>query len=217
MSETYDDINDTDENDGIVTSNGAGRVYKWGKHAIELDRLPANVVDEALRRAFNHVMSNEAKSKSGTVSKKMIAEGDLDSEPSAIKTMRDELEDTYRESYIASMYDGTWGTRRGGGTSGPRLDSLETEFNRILASTVKEGLNKHPNIRFDKEAKVWFWLLGDGSKETRTLEQAMENWVSVEGRRETLMAQAQKAVDFKKQQAEAKAAVKAAPTEAIQF
>jgi hypothetical protein len=150
-------------------------VYQYGEHEIDFSKLPDGVVTTALKRAFSHVLSNEVKSKSGTVTAKMIADGSLSAED--LDAKREELETQYRNEFIAAFYDGTWGSGTRG-TAGPRIDSLEAEYQRLLAKTVRAYLSGNKKIGYDKETKTWFWTLADGTRQTRTIEEAIEGYQS---------------------------------------
>lgn len=173
--------------------------------AIDLSRIPQSVIIEAARRGLIHVLNNEAMSKAGTVVDKAIAAGEVTAEGREAK--RQELINQYRLGYVESFYDGTWGTgRRASAGAGPRVDPLETEFNRLVAKQVREVMTKDKRFTYDKEDKTWFVVIkATGERRTWTLEQAITGYVSKmpDEKRAALMTAAQEIVEAKKRQAAA--------------
>lgn len=198
---------DTIDDNETETNGANGRVWKYGKFDIDFDKLPANVVDEALRRAFTHVLSNEAKSKSGSATDKMISEGALSNEADSVASKRAELEDEYRAAYIQAFYDGSWGEGRRG-PSGPRVDALETEYNRAVTDAVRAYMRAevaNNRISYDKANKQWFWVdETSNNRETRTIDEASANYEASlsDEERAAFMEQAREAVAFKQRKLE---------------
>jgi hypothetical protein len=179
---------------------------------IDLGRIPQAVILEAARRGFTHVLNNEAMSKAGTVVDKAIAAGEVDADEREAK--RQELIDEYRKAYVATFYDGTWGTGRRA-ASGPRVDALETEFNRLVAKEVREVLTKDKRYNWDKVAKNWFIVVAGQPNRVVTLEGAVEAYLGrmTDAKREALTDAAREIVEAKKRQAAAtKAATAQQPT-----
>lgn len=181
-------------------------IWEFGDLTIDLDRIPQATIIAAAKRAFVHVLKNEADSKAGTVLDKQIAAGELhaDDRDEAKKRLMAE----YQAAYLESFYSGTWGTGQRA-SAGPRLDALETEYQRALAKTVRAWI-ANKKLPYDKETKTWSWMSAAG-KQTRTIEQAVAGYESKMKPEEkaALMAAAQETVDYKKRQA---AALKAIPT-----
>lgn len=200
---------DTLDEDTIDTNGD--RVWSYGKFEVDFNKLPPNVVDEALRRAFTHVLSNEAKSKSGSATDKMIADGVLANDADSVSSKRNELEDEYRAAYIESFYDGSWGLGRRG-PSGPRVDPLETEYSRCIADAVRSYLRGEVSAKrmaYDKAEKQWYWMDSDtNTRETRTLEEACTNYeAGLSGdEKAAFMDQAREAVAFKQRKVQLAAA-----------
>ena len=180
-------------------------VWKFSD-AIEFDlaELPQAVVWRATQRGLNHVLSNEASSKAGTVAKKMIAAGELSQDQYEAKAK--ELADDYRLEYVAAFFDGSWGSGRRVST-GPRLDAFDSAFAKLLAKTVRTYLNNKlgkGGVTYDKATKTWSWMTNSGLQ-TRTIEEAIEGYESKmkPAEREALETAAREMVDAAKRAAEA--------------
>lgn len=189
------------------TINLANRgIWQWAPrdgsvvYDINLADVPDHVILEAAKRGLAHVLSNEAASKAVEAMDKMENITDRDA-------TRAELLNEYRLDYIDTFMNGSWGTGRRG-PSGPRVDALTTEYQRLLAKEVRQAMAS-AKMKYSKDEKLWFIMSGD-RRITRTLEQACDGYLSKNpGKHDALMAQAQETVDFKKRQAELKQAAPA--------
>jgi hypothetical protein len=186
MSESIDIANDT------LPMLGE---WKWGDYECNLSELPIAVVQQAVKRALSHVLSSEVSSSVG--SKLNIVRGaDIDD---ATKAERERLEHEARVAAIEAFKSGEWATSRRGGPRGPRVDSLTTEYNRILADAVRDVF-KSRGIKMDKESKEYRWqVAGSNEVQTRTLDAAVANYEAklTEDQKAAYMAAAQEAVDAK--------------------
>jgi hypothetical protein len=155
--------------------NTDSRIFTFNESiVIDLAALPQSVIDLATTRGLRHVLSNEALSKAGTVAKKLIASGELSQDEYESKV--EELAAEYRMDYVASFYDGSWGTRSRA-PSGPRMDAFESTYAKLVAKTVRKVLNDKvgKGVTYDKATKTWNWVAASGPQ-SRTIESAIEGY-----------------------------------------
>lgn len=204
--------------DSETEENGGTHVFIYGldddpnQIRLPMSDVSAEMMWIGFTRAFRHVLSNEVASKVGTLAKKLVADGTLaDSDAGSDSKWAKDKTVEFRNAFVDSVKAGTWGSGTRG-PSGPRVDPLTTEYNRELAKEVKDYLAKNVKdnyLKYDKEAKVWFTVNDDGSRNERTFDIACDRYEArlSDADKSKIMARAQAVVDFKRKRAEdAKAA-----------
>jgi hypothetical protein len=100
---------------------------------IDFNDLPQNVIEQAVRRAFNHVFGNEAIAKKNAREK---ADGTLAPEAAI------ELMNVTRDKYLTDILSGAWADGSGRAPRGPSANRLEQIFNNLLAEDVRKTIAK---------------------------------------------------------------------------
>jgi hypothetical protein len=201
------------DGNGMETLSALG-TDKYGEYDINYGAMPLKVVRQMIRRAVAHVLSNEVSAAVGGEVKDLLESGDISPEDAALDSQyRKDMTHQARLEHIESFYDGTWGSNRRG-PRGPRIDSFETEFNRSVADAVRNEFARR-KITLNKESKLYEWdaiVNGETVRRTRTLEQAMANYINTMSDAEKAVhtQTANETVAAKQRAAAAKAAAKAA-------
>jgi hypothetical protein len=168
---------DTYETDD--TNGNGDQTYRYGDDiSLPFSDIPVSMLRLGFTRAMSHVLGNEVAAKVLSMGNKMEANGEFTSEE-ARKQWAAEKTLELRQDYIESVKAGTWGSGTRG-PSGPRVDPLETEYDRVIADATRAYLRdavKGKQIAYDKGAKHWFWQV-DGQLQTRTIEEAIESFES---------------------------------------
>lgn len=118
--------------------------FTYGDLSIDATRLHAVGVDALIRRGISHLLGNEVHSKTNegaTWYKGFVETNGRTPTAEEIEAQRV----VYRQAAIASLYDGTIGTRVGG----PRVDPITAEMNVIAKREIMDilktqGIKKFP-------------------------------------------------------------------------
>lgn len=201
-----------------VEMNGAGgyaikgldanRVWTYDKTVIDFNALTQRTLDLAVVRAFSHVLGSEVSAKVGGTIDKLIAEGkatkaDRDSE----SVMFEELKQQYRAEYADEILSDDWGLGKRG-PSGPRLDPVETVYQRELEKETRKYVATVMKPDYNKTTKLWTVtrrINGEPVVGTMSIEQACALYLKRhEGAKDRLEAFARNFVELRKANAEAK-------------
>lgn len=122
----------------------ANNTFTYGDLTIDATKFHPAGVDALVRRGISHLLGNEVSSKinkEGAWFKGFVEANGR--EPSADEVASQQLE--FRKAAIASLYDGTIGTR----ASGPRVDPVQAEMTAIAKREISDilrakGIKKFP-------------------------------------------------------------------------